>query len=648
MQYAILHNHTHGGSLLDAISKPKDIVQRCIDLGITACAMTDHGSISAAVDFLSECKKKSFKGILGVELYITKEKEEKAERDLSHLIVLSKNLQGWKSLIKLVTESNQPENFYYKPRLTLEKLKKYCKDGNLICVDGHLGSCLSEILFTSVKEAAKSESEEEVKKYINKEWVADCTTHINYLQEIFGKENVFLEIQLFDSRNIPATKLLARGYRYLGKKLDVKCVAGTDAHYCNKEDATLQRIVLANSVNRTLKDLIGGLSRGEDIPMAGFFKSSQYYIPSGEELLQFGNTQEELNNNLLVASMCESYDITGRPILPSFDVPDGKTSAEYLKELCRIGWTKKQDKINDVMKRKGFTKEDYAKRFQTEYDALIKFGLADYFLIVWDIFNFVNEKGILCGPGRGSSAGSLILYLLDVTKIDPLEYNLLFERFWNEGRSTKDRVSMPDIDMDFEIERRDEIMEYIKDKYTRENVAQICTFGALKGRMALYDTLRAFNATTPDEIHRITKSIPDEAEISDELQNMKERGENPSIIMWSLENRGKDFSAYCSIGEDGSLIGPMSKYFEYAIKLENTFKSRGKHAAGICISNKPISDMCPMIYDNRGKQMIAGFDMDSIDRIGLLKYDVLGVAALSKLHTIVDMVQHQQHNINKD
>lgn len=637
MSYAVLHNHSYN-SLLDAISDPKDIAARCKELKIPACALTDHGSISAAIPFLSACKKNDIKGILGIELYICEENPSlKSERELKHLIVLCKNLAGWQDLMELVTECNDPANFYYKPRINLENLEKYGRRGNLLCLDGHFGSCLSYCIFPNPQALRGCDTVECCKTYINKNWVEDCRKHLRCLENIFGTSNVYLEVQLLDRINLPPLELLAQGYRYLAKQDGYKCVASTDAHYIKEEDAILQRIVLANSLGREIKDILNAISRGEDVGLGGFFKSSKYYIPSYEEL-QSIHTKEELTNTLLIADKCESYDITHKPILPKFPLQN-VVAGDYIKELCRGGWRQKIDKIKEVCRIKNITEKDYVARLEAELKVILEYHLEDYFLIVWDIVRYARDNQIQVGFGRGSAAGSLILYLLNVTTVDPLEYDLLFERFLNAGRFTKDRVSLPDVDMDFDIRYRDKIFDYIKEKYGQENVGQICTFGTLKGRAALYDVLRAFNVASSDEIHRITSVIPDPAKISDELQIMKDNGENPSILVWSLRNC-KELQPYCTIDAKDKLSGEYAQYFEYAIRLENVRKSQGKHAAGIVIADKPLYNYCPMIYDKSEKQLIAGYNMEDIEKNGLLKLDILGVAALSKLSTIAGLIKN--------
>jgi DNA polymerase-3 subunit alpha len=261
-------------------------------------------------------------------------------------------------------------------------------------------------------------------------------------------------------------------------------------------------------------------------------------------------------------------------------------------------------------------------------------GLSSYFLIVNDIVNYVKNNNWLPGPGRGSAAGCLVSYLLGITSIDPIKYNLMFDRFYNAGRNTKDRISMPDIDIDVPINKREDIINYIKNKYGHKKVSQMITFNTMKGRGALKDVLRAYGNISFDEMNKITKFIPDEAKIADELQEMKEEYGEASIIQWALENNSKDLKEWCYIGENDSLEGPLAKRFEQAIRLEGTKSNQSKHAAGVVIASNDLENICPMVYDTKNKQPIAGMEMQDLESIGIIKFDVLGVAMLDKIMDI--------------
>lgn len=282
----------------------------------------------------------------------------------------------------------------------------------------------------------------------------------------------------------------------------------------------------------------------------------------------------------------------------------------------------------------------YVDRIKNELEVLQGAGLSSYFLIVQDIVNFVKNKKWLAGPGRGSAAGCLVSYLIGITGIDPLKYNLIFERFYSAGRNTKDRVSLPDIDVDVPILKREDVISYIKDKYGHYNVSQMITFNTMKGRGALKDVLRVYGNITFEEMNRITKNIPDEAKISDELQEMKEETGESSIIRWALENNSEELKEWCHIDDNGELQGPLAKRFEQAIRLEGTKTNQSKHAAGIAMSSIPLHEICPMVYDGKNDQSIAGMEMQDLEAIGVIKFDILGIALLDKVMSISDLL-HQ-------
>jgi DNA polymerase-3 subunit alpha len=333
----------------------------------------------------------------------------------------------------------------------------------------------------------------------------------------------------------------------------------------------------------------------------------------------------ELSNTLKVGELCENFSPLSKPILPRFDFPkEFKDESEYLRQLCRDGWKIKIEP--HIPKDK---QQTYVDRIKYELEVLQGAGLSSYFLIVRDILQFVRNNGWLPGPGRGSAAGCLVSYLIGITNIDPIKYDLLFERFYNAGRNTKDRISMPDIDVDVPITQRDTIIQYIKDKYGNDRVSQMITFNTLKGRGALKEVLRVYDNISFEEMNSITKNIPDEAKIADELQEIREEEGEASIIRWALENNpDKD---WCSIDENGELIGPLAKRFEQAIRMEGTKYNQSKHAAGIAIAAKPLDTICPMIFDTKTDQKIAGLEMNDLDALGVIKFDILGIALLDKI-----------------
>lgn len=619
MNYIPLHTHSMF-SLLDGLSKPEQIAERCKEIGATACALTDHGNIAGTVKFYSAMKSAGIKPILGCELYICEQDpkiQAKENRNLSHFIVLAQNFQGWNDLIKIVSESNKPEHYYHKPRLDLTNLAKL-NSGNLLAIVGHLGSLLADEILDNYE--------------LKPNWKDLGIALIEKLKSIFN-DKVFLEAQLMDMENLPVQKILTNAIRELGIITSTKVICTPDAHYCRKEDAIDQRILLCNNLKTTFPEISRKISHNEDVPLSSFFTSDNYHIPSQEEMINL-HTTEEIANTIYVASIVEEYDILSKPRLPDFKCPTGFDQDEYLRELCRKGW---KQKIADIIPKEN--QQQYIDRVKYELEILQGAGLSSYFLIVQDIVDYVRKKGWLPGPGRGSAAGCLVSYLVGITSIDPIKYDLLFERFYNSGRNTKDRISMPDIDVDVPIDKREFIIQYIKDKYGHDKVSQMVTFNTIKGRGALKDVLRVYGNIGFEEMNRITKNIPDESKIADELQEMKEETGEASIIRWALENNADKLREWCYIDENNELQGPLSKRFEQAIRLEGTKSNQSKHAAGIAISSEPLKDICPMVYDSKNEQLIAGMEMQDLEGIGIIKFDILGVALLDKVMTISDLLK---------
>lgn len=643
MKFFPLHVHSHY-SLLDGLSKPKDIAKRCVELDLDGSALTDHGTVSGAVTFVNAMKNKGKKPILGCEFYICQEDpSEKSDRKTSHLVVLAKNAEGWRRLLEATSESNKPEFFYYKPRLNLDSLAKFV-DGNLVAFSGHMGSDLANIIFANPSEAYNAHTYEEARAMVSTTWLTDAKELALKYQSVFGEGNFFIEIQLIDQDNLPASRVVAEALRFVSKETGISPVATPDAHYARPEDAHDQRVLLCTAMDTTLKQVKEKMERQEDVGLAAFFRSDNYHIPS-LEAMQVMHTDEEINNTMVIADMCEEYDITNKPMLPKFPVPKKMSSEQYLYHLCQEGWTRRKEDINRAIRVSGHTKDEYGDRVKKELDILTEAGLSDYFLIVHDIIREAKERGEIVGAGRGSAAGSLVLYLLGVTEIDPIEYDLIFERFYNAGRNTKDHVSLPDVDMDFEIQNRDKTIAYIKEKYGHDKVAQILTFSRMQGRGALKDVLRVHSACGFEEMNRITKWIPDEADISDQLQEMREADKDSggdgdaSIIMWALENNSDELKQWCYIDDNGDLQGSMSKRFEQAVRLEGTKRSQSKHAAGIVVSQQPLNEVAPLVFDKKSKEPVAGMEMGDLEAMGHVKFDILGIALLDKIHGVKRLVE---------
>jgi DNA polymerase-3 subunit alpha len=415
-------------SLLDGLSNPEQIAERCKDIGATACALTDHGNIAGAVKFYTAMKKANIKPILGCELYVCKQDpkiKDKDNKDLSHFIVLAKNHIGWLKLIKIISESNKPEHYYHKPRLDLNNLQKIC-DENLIAIVGHLGSTLADEILEN--------------NNLKENWLELGINHVNLLKVIF-RNNVFLESQLIDIENLPIQKTLTDCIRTIGEKTNTLVICTPDAHYCKKEDAVDQRILLCNNLKTTFPEISRKISNDESVPMGCFFISDNYHIPSQEEMKKI-HTEQEIINTIIVADMVEEYEILSKPRLPKFPCPEQYSEDEYLRELCRVGWKNKiANKINKD------DQQQYLDRIKYELDVLQGAGLSSYFLIVQDIVNYIRKNNWLPGPGRGSAAGCLVSYLIGITSIDPIKYNLLFERFYSDGRNVPEHISFPEFSL---------------------------------------------------------------------------------------------------------------------------------------------------------------------------------------------------------
>jgi DNA polymerase-3 subunit alpha len=658
-------------SLLDGLSKPPQIAERCKELGYHTCALTDHASLAGSIQFIKalkdvckcghqkgihdnghkcrqrKCKcteyaKESIKPILGCEFYLSAQPmtiKDKTNRRLTHLVVLAKNLDGWKALIKASSESNKPEHIYYQPRLDLETLASFGK-GNFITFSGHMGSDMAEVVFAEPKLAYQAKTYEEAKLLVRPDWKEAVIQKAGQYVELFGKENFYLEIQLIDHIHLPAAVIVAKILRWVGKQLNIPCVATCDAHYPRKEDAPDQRIELCSQFETTLLQVERKIIAGEDTTLAGFFRSNNYHIPSLQEMEAL-HESDELTNTVKIADTCENYDILGKPILPQFDCPNGIHPDNYIRELCREGWKSKI--ANYISKDK---LDIYADRVKYELSVIQNAGLAPYFLIVQDYVNYArNVLKCLVGPGRGSGAGCLVSNLIGITNIDPIEYGLYFERFYNPGRNTKDRVSLPDIDSDFPKNMREKIISYVANKFGSDHVAQMITFHRMQGKSAIKDVFRAHQKGTFDELNRISEFIPDEAEINDQLQLMKEVHGEASIIRWALENNADGLRQWCFINDKDEIDGEYAPLFKQAIRLEGTKRQKSKHASGIIISPTRLADICPMVYDSKTKQAVAGWEMNDLEAAGLVKFDILGVAVLDKIMGVADLLSTGDINV---
>jgi DNA polymerase-3 subunit alpha len=616
-------------SLLKAFANPASMASKCKDLGYTAAAITDNGSLSGCIEFFAACKKNNIKPILGCDFYVTKDVTDKTpSRELSHAVILAKNLNGWLSLTQCVSKSYEPGVFHDKPRIDLSIMSEFLGNDN-ICIIGQPRTDLADSLFTSL-EAYDAESMEEVNTFLKPDWGSRALEVIADYKKIFG-DNLFIGTQSINEDKSPVDKVITGCLRELCSKFNtLKPVAVANSHYVNKSDAELQRILICSNIGRKLAFAEKEIKDGKKIPFKNFFISDNYHTPSIDEISSI-HTDKEIENSLIIEGMCEDYNILSEPQLPHFNCPNGMTEFDYLTHLCREGWKSlliPTGKVNTPEK-----KSLYEARIKEELAVINDANLSGYFLIVYDIINYCKSKGWMTGVGRGSAAGCLISFLLGITGIDPVPHHLLFSRFFNSSR----KGSLPDIDMDVSSAHRDEIIAYIKDKYGPENVSQMATFGCLMGKSALKEVFNICGNISFAEMNDITDLIPDKAAIEDELESLGET----SLIRWALTYKAKKFEQWVKLEEDGSLTGDLAEYFAKAIALEGTPKSQGRHAGGVIISTVPLSRICPMVRDKDGNA-IAGYDMHGMEALGQVKFDVLGLDFLDK---IMDIATDKELNI---
>lgn len=583
IDFVHLHNHSEF-SLLDGLSKIKGMVKRAKELGMKALAITDHGGLYGTIKFHQACKEEGIKPIIGCEVYMAKrnrlDKENGIDHDYNHLILLAKNNLGYKNLIKIVTISNL-EGFYYKPRVDLEVLQKY--NEGLICLTGCTNGYLAEPLILG----KYKEAEEKAKSLIG----------------IFGDGNLYFEIQ--KHQNVENQDLANQRIIELAKKLGMPIVATNDCHYLKKEDAEAQEILLCIGTQKTILDEHRTLT---------MIDSPDFYLRSPEEMHElFLEYPEAIENTVKIAEKINIEIETGKWIIPKFSVPQNFTTEEYLRKLV----------YENLKERFSNPNEEIKKRIEYELSIIFQKGYTTYFLIVHDLKKWAREQGIGAGPGRGSVAGSIIAYILKITELDPLTYGLPFERFLNPQRPTP-----PDFDLDFADDRRDEVIKYVTEKYGKEKVAQIITFGTMEARGSVRDTGRALGMpySEPD---RIAKMIPFGAQGF--TMTLEKAIEQTPELAFAYKNEPK-----------------TKKLLDVARKLEGVTRHASTHAAGVVIADKNLTEYTPLQKEARGERIITQYDMYDLDlnvssnAIGLLKIDFLGLRNLTILENAVIFVKKNQ------
>jgi DNA polymerase-3 subunit alpha len=655
---------------------------------LKALAITDHGTVSGHLEHLNACKKAGIKPIFGVELYVTPEPApQRLNRHNNHMVVWAKNKQGLFDLWKMVSLTNDPEYFYFKPRIQLwdwinpetKKLypgiETFTKNGNIMGFSGHQGSALADSLFadlfgdpdkrkadirTAYNQKKGITDSEYFRKYLKPNWLESTCDLALKLEKIFGKGNFFVELQNElnpkDQLALWIHPLIVECLREVSKNTGITAVASSDPHYPSQQDAIDQRLMVMSNLKETEESVERKLNDENENDVMVFFGSDSFYIHDYNEMAD-KFTQEELENTNKIADIIESFDITAKPQVPNFPLPEfdkddpfldnAPTDADkYLLYLCIEGAKKIQPWKNSK-----YSKENYWQRLQEEMQVIYEAGLSKYFLVVQDYckagdfrpadhsFEWeanLKKNGALDpiprGTGRGSAAGCLISYLIGITGVDPLLYELIFSRFYNKGRNSGEHVEMPDIDIDFAVEDREWIIEYISHRYGKDNVCQIITFQTMKGKAAIKDICRVKNIVGGFELsNEIAKFIPDEASVADELQTMRDAGhENYGLIQWALDNSEEILEYYNR---------PQLKgVFEQAIRCEGVKKSQGRHPSGIVVTPKAIEECFPMALDTKSKQRIVSLDMNDSARLGAIKLDVLGTAILDKLKMTQDLI----------
>ena len=564
-----VHLHVHSEySLLDGANRIKDLPVRAKKLGMKAMAITDHGVMYGVIDFYKACKKEGIKPIIGCEVYVAPrsrhDKEPNIDNRYNHLILLAKNNQGYKNLSKLVS-IGFTEGYYYKPRIDLEVLEQYHE--GLICLSACLAGAVNQALLNGQNEKA-----EEVALWHKR---------------VFG-DDYYIEIQ---NNGIKEQVLANQKLVQLARKLNISIVATNDAHYLKREDAYNHEILLCIQTGKRMSD--------EDRMR---FETDELYIKSPEEMSNyFSALPEAIENTVKIADKCNVEFEFGHTILPNYDVPpEFPTHYDFLKKLCDDG----------IKKRYGENpSEEVLERAEYEIGIVKKMGYVDYYLIVWDFIHYAKSHGIPVGPGRGSGAGSILAYAIEITDIDPMKYGLLFERFLNP-----ERISMPDFDVDFSDERRQDVIDYVADKYGHDHVSQIITFGTMAAKMVIRDVARVLDYPYA-ESDKLAKMIPNEPHIT---------------ISKSLEQNKELKELY-----DGD--EQVHKLLDIAMALEGMPRQTSTHACGIVITKEPVDTYVPLYV--RDGQISTQYIMTTLEELGLLKMDFLGLRTLTVIQDTIDLVK---------
>jgi len=579
-KFTHLHVHTEY-SLLDGATKLEALIRRIKDCNMDSVAITDHGNIFGAVKFFEQCKKNNIKPILGMEAYFTEDASIKSvSNKYYHLLLIVQNMQGYRNLCKLISYSFN-KGFYFKPRIDYKSLEKY-SDGLIVssaCLGGHIPQL---IIKNQYEEAHK---------------------HIQWFIDVFGRERFFLEVQPEDQKE----QTLVNDYFYkIAPEFNLDIIGTTDAHYPTPDYQDAHEAMLCIQTHHKLDD-----------EKRMTFGSCKPWLRTTEEMLDaFPGREELLWNTQKIVKQCDFDFETGKLFFPVFDIPKKHTQESYFEELCVKGF--------EELKKEGhITQEDttYRERLKVEMDLIKEMGFVGYFLIVSDFIQWAKRNKIPVGPGRGSAAGALVAWVLKITNIDPLKYNLLFERFLNP-----ERISMPDIDIDFCIEGRDKVIQYCRDKYGHDKVCNIITFGTMAAKGVLKDVARVMGLPFEDA-HAITNLIPDQLKIS-----LKEALEKEPRLA-ELKNSNPQ----------------VAHLFDLAFRLEGLTRHASKHAAGIVISPQPIDEVLPVYIPPKSTELVTQYAMTELEKLGFLKIDFLGLKNLTLVDRILKMIKKTRNeNIDID
>ena len=579
MSFAHLHVHTEY-SILDGFSNIKDLVQRAKDLDMPAIAITDHGTMFGVVDFYHAAKEVGIKPIIGVEGYMAargmSDRDPQFDKRSSHLLLLAENQAGYKNLLKIASAS-QMKGFYYFPRVDHEFLAAHSE--GIIATSG----CMAAEIPRAIKQGK----------------LEDAKAKLDWYYEVFGRDNFFLELQ---SHEIPELEKINQALVEMGPRYNANFIATNDVHYVNPADSVLQDVLLAIQTGKILSD-----------PNRMRMSDETYYLRSPQEMnTLFSGVPGAIENTLLIAERCNVDLGFTEYHLPNFPVPDGKTADHYLRELCEKGLQMRYQSRSDD--------PEIQKRLNYELDIIKTMGFDAYFLIVWDLIQYAQKNNIWYNA-RGSAAGSIVSYCLEITPIDPLEHDLIFERFLNPGR-----ISMPDIDLDFPDNRRAEMMHYCAEKYGHDKVAQIITFGTMKARAAIRDVGRVMDIPL-QEVDRVAKAIPNQP---------------PMSIQEALDNSPDFKKLYDNAPYLQSLI-------DTAKGVEGTVRNAGTHAAGVVVTDRPVEEYSPLHRPtgNIGDSPIntvTQYEMSIVDKLGLLKIDFLGLSTLTIMAQACELIE-KRHGV---